>query len=124
MGGAAARHRQIDHRLPPRLLHFRPSPAAAPHRGEQLNWSWRRNTSRGCRLHVDKYWPTRKGAGGAFPIAPISAGTRGERLAATILDVLGPERLDGGHHLGGHRHEVEVFGHLAALGIGPGEELE
>src|SRR5450631_1861655 len=51
----------------------------------------------------------------SVPVATISMRNRVERLAAGVLDVLGPGTFDGAHNGGRHRHEVEVFGHLAAL---------
>src|SRR5262249_816719 len=48
---------------------------------------------------------------------------REDRLALLVLD-LGPALLDRRDDVGGQRHEVELLGHLAAFGVGPGKELE
>src|ERR1700730_13466070 len=82
------------------------------------------------RLHVDKYstcgkapqrpsaWITRFSHG-----SQGSMGSR-ERLAVCVLDLLGPDALDGAHHGGRHWHEIEFLRHLAALGVRPGKKLE
>src|SRR5262245_22189307 len=45
------------------------------------------------------------------------------RLVACISDV-GPAPSDRTHDRCRHRNEIELFGHLAAVGVGPVEELE
>src|ERR1700720_289200 len=52
-----------------------------------------------------------------------SVGSR-EWLAVCVLDLLGPDALDGAHHSGRHWHEIELLRHLAALGVRPGKKLE
>ena len=49
------------------------------------------------------------------PVGGGLVGDRVQRLAPRVFDLLGPDILDGRHDIGGHRHEVEIFGHLAAL---------
>src|SRR2546423_671128 len=47
-----------------------------------------------------------------------------ERLAACVLDLACPSLLNRADDLGGHRYIIELFSHLAALVVGPVEELE
>src|SRR5262249_61458708 len=53
----------------------------------------------------------------------VLAGPSEDRLALFVLDVL-PTLLDQANNPARHRYIIELLGHLAALGIGPGEELE
>src|ERR1700760_85478 len=47
-----------------------------------------------------------------------------QRFSAGVLDVLRPRLFNRGHHVGRHRDVIELFGHLAAVVVGPVEELQ
>src|SRR6476660_10063974 len=54
----------------------------------------------------------------------LSVSHRENGLAARVLDLIRPGLLDIFDHVGGHWNIVERFGRLAAVLVGPGEELE
>src|SRR5262245_24326845 len=56
--------------------------------------------------------------------APANSKGSVQRLAALVLDLLLPGRADQVDHGVGHRHVVELGGHLAAVLERPVEELE
>jgi hypothetical protein len=45
-------------------------------------------------------------------------------LTVAVLDLACPDLLDFADDFLGHWHVIKFFGHLVALGVGPGEELE
>src|SRR3982074_2948177 len=65
-----------------------------------------------------------KAPGSAFSSERQSMRGREEWLAGSVLDLRRPDLLDGADDIVRHRHEVELFGHLIALGKAPSEELE
>src|SRR6266481_1879629 len=95
---------------PPRRVPRRWRPAAPARRWRRSGW---------CRGT-----PRQGGAAGRSCAVSVNLTRRPYRLAAGILDVGRPGRLDKFYDGAGHRYVGEFLGHLAAVLVSPSEEVE
>src|SRR5262249_50203392 len=87
-----------------------------------------------CRRPKSGSPPTKNASGGRCSIAsPIAAfvpfriharSHREQRLARCVFNFVRPGLLDAVDYVLRHRDVIELLGHLVALVVGPGEELE